>query len=229
MGALSSRRLRNEFSDHTFSKAAEPNAGKGGKFMSRISMRGGARQLLRAAVFSTALAASSLPLGALAGEDPDEAELRKYYNKVDVWHAHVDYKVDYNNQDVIVTRELSPQPPIPEKLCYIRFDLLEGTGDYAYGFKPAALGGPRKETEWGVYVHKRGNVLNQLRSSLSLNVIYFYVGEPKGEYAKLPLDICAQKQAANTPQAGHGYNASEWSDLVTKGKLIHGWPAASPR
>jgi hypothetical protein len=182
------------------------------------------RQFLSAALLATLCAlASWQPARA---EDPDEAELRKYYNKVDVWHAHVDYTVEYNNQDVIVTRELTPQPPIAETLCYIRFDLLSGTGDYAYGFKPTSLGGPRKETEWGVYVHRRGNVLNQLRSSLSLNVIYFYVAEPRDESNK--PDICARKQAADTPEAGHGYKASEWSDLVVRGKLTHGWPKQGP-
>jgi hypothetical protein len=199
--------------------------------MRRESNLGGDIQWLRVAIFFCALAAATLSQsrGARAAEDPDEAELLKYYKKADVWHAHVDYKVEYNNQDVIVTRELSPKPPIDEKLCYIRFDLLEGSGDYAYGFKPAALGGPRKDTEWGVFVRRRGTVLDQLRSTLSLNVIYFYVGEPRDEYKNSPPDICARKQAADTPQAGHGYKASEWSDLVTKGKLTQGWPAASPR
>ncbi len=197
--------------------------------MIRRSKFGGARWALRGAAFCAALMALQ-PYGAAAASDPDEEELLKYYNKVDVWHAHVDYNIAYNNQDAIVTRELKPQPPVDdEKLCYIRFDLLEGTGDYSYGFKPASLGGARKDTEWGVYVHKRGTVLDQLRSTLSLNVIYFYVGEPKPEYKNSPPDICEKKQAADTPQAGHGYKANEWSDLVVRGKLTHGWPAASPR
>lgn len=92
-------------------------------------------------------------------EEADEAELLKYYENVDVWHFPVDYSVAYNDQDVIVTRELVALPPPAGKLCFIRFDLLQGQGDYAYGFKPAHLGGPGHETAWGVYVHKRGDPL----------------------------------------------------------------------
>lgn len=156
--------------------------------------------------------------------DPDEAELLKYYDKVDVWHARVEYDVDYSNQDVLVTRNLSPQPPVDGQLCYIRFDLVEGLGDYAYGFKPAALGAPARPAEWGVYVHRRGNIFNQLHSILKLDVIYFYVADPKDEYKNAPLTICNDKQSAETPQAGHGYKHGAWSDLVVRGRLTHGWP-----
>lgn len=174
---------------------------------------------------SLALAATLPPLGQVAfALDPDETELRKYYNKVDVWHARVEYNVDYSNQDVLITRELSPQAPVAEQLCYIRFDLIEGSGDYDYGFKPASIVGPRKETEWGVYVRRRGNIFNQLRSILKLDAIYFYVADPKDEYKNAPLTICKDKQSAKTPQAGNGYRRSEWSDLVVRGKLAHGWP-----
>jgi hypothetical protein len=194
---------------------------RGGCLMTKQSILRSARQFLGAALLTwSAALAYAQPARA---EDPDEGELRKYYNKVDVWHFHVAYSVRYNDQDVVVTRDLSPQPPIPETLCYIRFDLLSGTGDYAYGFKPASLGGPRKPTEWGVYVHKRGNIFNQLESSIRLNVIYFYVGDLKEEYKNNPPNICGRKQAADTPQAGHTYKG-EWSDLVVRGKLVHGWP-----
>ena len=158
-------------------------------------------------------------------EDADEAELSKYYENVDVWHFPVDYTVAYNNQDVIVTRELVALPPPAGKLCFIRFDQLKGEGDYAYGFKPAFLEGPRRETEWGVYVHKRGSVFDQLRSVLKLNVIYFYVDGLRDEFKASPPDICARKQAAGGPQAGNSYWAQQWSDLVVRAKLIHGWPA----
>jgi hypothetical protein len=197
--------------------------------MSQVSNWFGASRAARFAMIGWGLlAALGLSHGALAAEDPDEAELLKYYKNVDVWHAHIDYKVGYNDQDVIVTRELSPKPPTGDKLCYIRFDLLEASGDYAYGFRPQSQGGPRKDGEWGVFVGKRGTVLDQLRSTLSLNAIYFYVGEPRDEYKNAPPDICARKQAADTAQAGHGYKASQWSDLVTKGRLTHGWPSAAP-
>jgi hypothetical protein len=43
------------------------------------------------------------------------------------------------------------QPTPSGKLCYIRFDLVRGEGDYAYGFKPAELG-PSAPGEWGVWV-----------------------------------------------------------------------------
>ena len=77
-------------------------------------------------------------------------------------------------------------PPPAGKLCFIRFDLLQGEGDYAYGFKPAFLAGPRRETEWGVYVHKRGSVFDQLRSVLKLNVIYFFVDGLRDEFKAEP-------------------------------------------
>ncbi len=158
-------------------------------------------------------------------QEADEAELSKYYENVDVWHFPVDYAVAYNDQDVMITRELVALPPPAGKLCFIRFDLIRGEGDYAYGFKPALLEGPRRETEWGVYVHKRGNVFDQLRSVLKLNVIYFYVDGLRDEFKAAPPDVCAWKQAADTPRAGHGYWAQEWSDLVVRAKLIHGLPA----
>lgn len=156
--------------------------------------------------------------------DADEAEFSKYYEKVDVWHARVEYDVGYSNQDVIVTRELIAQPPAAGQLCYIRFDLVEGVGDYTYGFKPAAIPGPPKAAEWGVFVHNRGTVLNQLRSILKLDVIYFFVDGVKDAHNSPPPDICARKQSAPTPEAGHGFAASEWSTLVVRGKLTHGWP-----
>jgi len=60
---------------------------------------------------------------------------------------------------------------------------------------------------------------------LKLNVIYFYVDGLRDEFKAAPPDICARKQAADTPRAGHGYWAQEWSDLVVRAKLIHGLPA----
>ena len=116
----------------------------------------------------------------------------------------MDYTVAYNNQDVIVTRELVAQPPPTGKLCYIRVDLLRGEGDYAYGFKPQQLGSA-KFGQWGVWVHNRGTVLSQARSTLKMNVIYFYVDGAKAGAAD--PDICARKQAAETAQAGHAYSA----------------------
>ena len=89
---------------------------------------------------------------------------------------------------------------------------------------PAGLAGPRNDAAWGVYVHKRGTVLNQLRSVLKLNAIYFYVDGLKEAYKASPPDICARKQAAKTPQAGQAYSAPEWSDLIVRAKLLHGWP-----
>jgi hypothetical protein len=56
-----------------------------------------------------------------------------------------------------------------------------------------------------------------------MNVIYFYVQGPKSEAAKA---VCERKQAAPTASAGNAYKGP-WSDLVTKSRLIHGWPAAS--
>ena len=157
------------------------------------------------------------PAAAQAG-DPDESELLQHFEKVDVWHAPVDYNVRYNNQDVIVTREMVAQPAPEGELCYIRFDLIRGEGDYGYGFKPGA---PR-DAHWGVNVLKRGTILNQLASQLKMNVIYFYTQGPKTEAAKA---VCARKQAAPTPAAGNAHTGP-WADLVTKARLIHGWPAA---
>lgn len=191
----------------------------GGRFA-----RGGRLALAIGAFF--ALAA---PARAQEKQDADEAEFSKYYEKVDVWHYRVDYAVGYSNQDVIVTRELTAQPPAAGQLCYIRFDLIEGAGDYAYGFKPATIAGPRKASEWGVYVHQIGNIFNQLRSVLKLDVIYFFVDGLKDEHKSAPPDICARHQAAATPEAGHGYAAKEWSDLVVRGKLTHGWPPGTAR
>jgi hypothetical protein len=172
--------------------------------------------------------AAGLAMGSSApalGQDADEADLLKRFEKVDVWHFPVDYAVGYNNQDVVVTRELVAVPPPAGKLCYIRFDVTEAEGDYAYGFKPQNLPGPRSATAWGVYVHNRGTVLNQLRSILRLDAVYFYVEGPKdGENA---TDVCAQKQAAGTPAAGAAYKAPEWSDLIVRAKLLHGWPKSA--
>ena len=103
--------------------------------------------------------------------------LRSFQN-VDVWHFPVDYDVGYNNQDVLVSRELVAQPAPPGELCYIRFDLVRGEGDYSYGFKPPELD-PSRPLEWGVWVKQRGTVLNQQRSVLKMNVIYFYIEGPK--------------------------------------------------
>ena len=176
-------------------------------------------------VFAGALAALLvIPLAgrAAAATDPDEAELLKNFEKVDVWHFPVDTTVRYNNQDAVVTRELVFQPEPPKgELCYIRFDLVRGEGDYGYGFKPAEAPGPRKNTEWGVNVLKRGTVLNQYYSALRLNVIYFFVEGPKSVDAK---EICARKQSAPTPDAGNAYKG-HWAELVTKARAIHGWPA----
>lgn len=159
---------------------------------------------------------------AAAAEDPDEAELLKHFASVEVWHYPVAYDVGYNSQDVVVTRELVALPPPAGKLCFIRFDVARAEGDYSYGFKPAGSGaGPRNEKIWGVYVHKRGTVTDQLRSVLKLNAIYFFVGEPKAG-AEAAEDICARKQAA----AAHAYNAPEWSDLIVRAKLVRGWPPA---
>jgi len=172
-------------------------------------------------IWAIAIAASALFTGSTAAQaaDPDEAELLDQFEKVDVWHFPVDYTVRYNNQDVIVTREMVAQPAPQGELCYIRFDFIKGDGDYGYGFKP---GGPR-DAHWGVNVLKRGTVLDQLASQLKMNVIYFYVQGPKSEAAKA---VCERKQAAPTASAGNAYKGP-WSDLVTKSRLIHGWPAAS--
>ncbi|MGD9544762.1 MAG: hypothetical protein AB7F41_07000 [Methylocystis sp.] len=181
------------------------------------------RALLPALISALCVISVSTAAPAAASQDADEAELLKHYEKVDVWHFPVDYTVAYNDRDVVVTREMVAQPAPAGKLCYIRFDLLRGEGDYAYGFKPPRLGEARPDA-WGVFVHKRGTVLNQARSALKMNVVYFYVDGPKDDAHAKP-DICAQMQAAQTPQAGHGYTADEWSDLIVRARLIHGWPA----
>lgn len=159
---------------------------------------------------------------AVAAQDKDEAELLQQFDKVDVWHFPVDTTVRYNNQDSIVTRELVFQPAPPKgELCYVRFDLVKGEGDFGYGFKPGVAPAERKNTVWGVNVLKRGTVLDQHYSTLKLNVVYFFVEGPKSALAK---DVCAQKQSAATAQAGNAY-AGPWADLVTKARAIHGWPA----
>lgn len=160
------------------------------------------------------------PVPAVA--DPDEAELLKHFATVEVWHYPVVYDVGYNGQDVVVTRELVALPPPPGKLCFIRFDLVRGEGDFSYGFKPVGLGGPRNDKAWGVYVHKRGTVTDQLRSVLKLNAIYFFVDGPKTTDTAAAEAICAHKQAA-----AHAYSAPEWSDLVVRAKLLRGWPPAA--
>ena len=159
-----------------------------------------------------------------ASTDRDEAELLKYFDKVDVWHYPVDTTVRYNNQDAVVTREAVMQPAPGGELCYIRFDLVKGEGDFGYGLKPAGAPGARTPTQWGVNVLKRGTVLNQYYSALKLNAIYFLVEGPKNAEA---TEICARKQAVATPEAGNAYKGP-WSDLVTKVRAIHGWPARAP-
>ena len=181
--------------------------------------------LKRSRVFrAAALAASLLATPSFAGQDADESELAQSFEQVDVWHFPVDYDVGYNNQDVLVSRVLVAQPAPAGELCFIRFDLIRGEGDYAYGFKPPELGLSSIPAEWGVSVKRRGTVLNQQRSVLKLNVVYFYVEGPKGGAAK---DLCARKQAAPTAQAGHGYAAKDWSTLIVRARLIHGWPGDS--
>jgi hypothetical protein len=71
---------------------------------------------------------------------------------------------------------------------------------------------------------KRGTVLSQQRSVLKMNVVYFYVEGPTDGTAS---EICARKQAVTTPQAGHRYTAKEWSSLIVRARLIHGWPQIS--
>ncbi|MGE0235536.1 hypothetical protein [Methylocystis sp.] len=178
------------------------------------------RELTPRRIFAAAIAISALFLGSPPAQasDPDEAELLNHFEKVDVWHYPVDYAVRHNNQDVIVTREMVAQPAPLGELCYIRFDLIKGEGDYGYGFKP---GGPR-DAHWGVNVLKRGTVLNQLASRLKMNVIYFYAQGPKSADASA---VCARKQGAPTAEAGNAYRGP-WADLVTKSRLIHGWPTA---
>jgi hypothetical protein len=178
----------------------------------------------RAALLALATTAALFVAPARAA-DADEAELLKSFDKVDVWHFPVDYAVRYNDRDVVVTRELVAQPAPAGELCYVRFDLIESAGEYSYGFKPESLGGERSNSRWGVYVRKIGGVLDQMKSSLKMNVIYFYVD---GKKKDAPADLCAVKQAAPTAQAGNAYKG-EWSDLVVRARLIHGWPAAAAR
>lgn len=179
-----------------------------------------ARGRLAAIAFAGAAALWAAP--AAAAEDPDEAELLKHFEKVDVWHFPVDTSVRYNDQDAVVTRELVFKGEQPRgELCYVRFDLLRGEGDYGYGFKPSAAPGERTATVWGTNVLKRGTVLDQYYSTLRLNVIYFFVEGPKSETAK---EICQKKQSAPTAQAGNAYKGP-WADLVTRVRAIHGWPA----
>lgn len=175
-------------------------------------------------VFRSLIIAAALMVAgsAVAAQDKDEGELLRQFDKVDVWHFTVDTAVRYNNQDSIVTRELVFQPAPPKgELCYVRFDLVKGEGDYGYGFKPGVAPAERKNTVWGVNVLKRGTVLDQHYSALKLNVIYFFVEGPKSASAK---DVCAQKQSAATAEAGNAYKGP-WADLVTKARTIHGWPA----
>jgi len=157
---------------------------------------------------------------ASAAEEPDEVELSKHFAAVEVWHYPVAYDVGYNGQDVVVTRELVALPPPAGQLCFIRFDLVRGEGDFSYGFKPAGLEGPRNDKAWGVWVRKRGTVTDQLRSVLKLNAIYSFVDGLKTADKAASDAICAQKQAA----AAHAYSAPQWSDLVVRAKLLHGWP-----
>ncbi|MEK4034906.1 hypothetical protein WOC76_09265 [Methylocystis sp. IM3] len=157
-----------------------------------------------------------------AAEDPDEAELLKSFEKVDVWHFPVDTTVRYNDQDAVATRELVFKGEQPQgDLCYIRFDLVRGEGDYGYGFQPSVSPAERKNTVWGSNVLKRGTVLDQYYSALRLNVIYFFVDGPKSPTAK---EVCQKKQSAPTAQAGNAYRGP-WAELVTKVRAIHGWPA----
>jgi hypothetical protein len=159
---------------------------------------------------------------AAAAEDPDAAELSTHFEKIDVWHVPVDTTVRYNDQDAVVTREPVFKGEQPQgELCYVRFDLVRGDGDYGYGFKPGTPPDARKTAPWGTNVLKRGTVLDQYYSTLRLNVLYFFVDGPKSPAAK---EICAKKQSAPTPQAGAAYKGP-WADLVTKVKAIHGWPS----
>ncbi len=175
-----------------------------------------------AAFFAVAGFAALAAGPAVAAADPDEAELLKNFEKVDVWHFPVDTTVRYNDQDAVVTRELVFKGEQPKgELCYVRFDLVRGDGDYSYGFKPGTTPAERKNAVWGTNVLKRGTVLDQYYSTLRLNVIYFFVEGPKSATAK---EVCETKQSAPTAQAGNAYKGP-WADLVTKVKAIHGWPA----
>lgn len=160
--------------------------------------------------------------GALAAQDRDEAELSKNFEKVEVWHFPVDTSVRYNDQDAVVARELvfKPEPPRGE-LCYVRFDLLTGEGEFGYGFRPGA-GAPGRPPVWGTNVLKRGTVTDQRYSRLALDVVYFFVDGPKSPEAR---DLCAKKQAAPTAEAGNAYKGP-WADLVTRVKAVPGWPTA---
>lgn len=171
--------------------------------------------------FLAASAVGAFDASAARAQDADEAALLQNFEKVDIWHFPVDTTVRYNNQDAVVTRELVflPEPPKGE-LCYIRFDLVKGEGDFGYGFKPGTTPADRKNPVWGTNVLKRGDILNQRYSALKLNVVYFFVEGPKSPTAK---EICAQKQSAPTPEAGAAYKGP-WADLVTKVKAIHGGP-----
>jgi hypothetical protein len=181
--------------------------------MGRFTRRG--RLGAFAAVSGILLAGS-----AMAAQDRDEAEFLQNFEKVEVWRFPVDTTVRYNDQDAIVARELvfKPEPPKGE-LCYVRFDLLQGEGDYGYGFKPGAT--PEKSPIWGTNVLKRGTVTDQRYSRLSLDVVYFYVEGPKSAQAR---EICARKQAAPTAEAGNAYKGP-WAELVTRVRAERGWPA----
>lgn len=169
-----------------------------------------------------ALAVAAASGAAFAAEDADEAALLRDFEKVEVWHVPVDTTVRYNNQDAIVAREavFQPQPPKGD-LCFLRFDLVKGEGDYGYGFKPGAPPAENGNPLWGTNVLKRGTILDQHYSALKLNVVYFFVAGPKNPAAK---EICAQKRLAQTPEAGAAYRGP-WADLVTKTRAIQGWPA----
>lgn len=176
----------------------------------------------RRAILAFAGAAALWAHPAVADEDADEADLLKNFESVDVWHFPVDTTVRYNDQDAVVARELVFKGEEPKgELCYVRFDLLRGAGDYGYGFKPASAPAERKNAVWGTNVLKRGTVLDQYYSTLRLNVIYFFVEGSKSPTAK---EICEKKQSAPTAQAGNAYRGP-WSDLVTRVRAIHGWPA----
>jgi hypothetical protein len=177
--------------------------------------------LNRCAGAFAAVAACSIAGAAAAAPDPDEAALRESFEKVEVWHFPVDTTVRYNDQNVVVTRELvfKEEPPKGE-LCYVRFDLVNGEGDYGYGFQPAGPPGQRKNTLWGVNVLKRGTILDQRYSKLQLNVVYFFVEGPRSEAASA---ICAAKQAAPTAEAGNAYHGP-WAELVTRARAVRGWP-----
>ncbi|WP_442754572.1 hypothetical protein ACNHKD_16495 [Methylocystis sp. JAN1] len=183
---------------------------------------GKGQEMGKSILSAIALLAAGAAGPALAAQDADEAALLQHFDKVDVWHFPVDTTVRYNNQDAIVTRELVFQPEPPKgELCYVRFDLVKGEGDYGYGFKPGTTPANRERVAWGANVLKRGDILNQWYSALKLNVVYFFVEGPKSATAK---EICTQKQSAPTAEAGNAYKGP-WADLVTKAKAIHGWPA----